>query len=192
MGGTTAKICLIDDGEPHARAALRGGPPLPLPQGKRACRSGCRWSRWSRSARAGARLRRWTHWDGSRSGRRARAPHPGRPATGRVAPRRTVTDADLLLGRIDPEGFAGGRITLGPGGGKRGGGRAHCHAARPRSAARRIRRCGDRRGEHGERCAGARRRARQGARRAHADRLRRRRPAARGAAGGKARDRARV
>ena len=42
MGGTTAKVCVIEDGEPLRTAQLRGRPRLPLQEGQRACRSRCR------------------------------------------------------------------------------------------------------------------------------------------------------
>ena len=42
MGGTTAKICLIDDFKPHTLAALRGRSCGALPQGLVACRCACR------------------------------------------------------------------------------------------------------------------------------------------------------
>ena len=47
------------------------------------------------------------------SARRAPAPIPGRPATAR-GDEVTVTDANLLLGRLDPERFLGGTMKLYP------------------------------------------------------------------------------
>ena len=49
---------------------------------------------------------------GCASGRRAPAPIPGPACYGRGGTRPTVTDANLVLGRIDPETFAGGRMAL--------------------------------------------------------------------------------
>ena len=72
-----------------------------------ACRSGCRWSTSTRSARAAARSSGATRAARSASGRRAPARSRARPATAAAATRPTVTDANLLLGRL-PERLAGG------------------------------------------------------------------------------------
>ena len=45
MGGTTAKACVIDDGEPLARPRVRGRPRLPLQEGQRAADPGAGASR---------------------------------------------------------------------------------------------------------------------------------------------------
>ena len=52
MGGTTAKACLIVDGEPQLTQHVRGRPHLPLQEGIRASRCRHRRSTWSRSAPA--------------------------------------------------------------------------------------------------------------------------------------------
>ena len=65
-----------------------------------ACRSGCRWSTSTPSARAAARSSGATRAARCGSGRRARARARARPATGAAATRPTVTDANLLLGRL--------------------------------------------------------------------------------------------
>ena len=85
MGGTTAKICLIDDGDPAAFPILRGGPQLPLQErqriadthpGRRDGRDrGGRWFAWPRS----------TDWAASRSARRAPDRNRDPPATVGVA-----------------------------------------------------------------------------------------------------------
>ena len=52
---------------------------------------------------------------GRRSARRARrapAPLPARPATAAAGREPTVTDANVVLGRVDPAYFAGGRMAL--------------------------------------------------------------------------------
>ena len=49
------------------------------------------------------------------SGRKAPAPCRARPATARAAPRPTVTDANLVLGYLDPEHFLGGERPARPG-----------------------------------------------------------------------------
>ena len=48
------------------------------------------------------------------SARRAPAPSPGPACYGRGGTEPTVTDADVVLGRIDPGYFAGGSIKLSP------------------------------------------------------------------------------
>ena len=50
----------------------------------------------------------------SASARKARGPNPARPATGVAERVPAVTDADLVLGKLDPQNFAGGSITLAP------------------------------------------------------------------------------
>ena len=132
MGGTTAKICLIDDGEPADRARVRGRPPLPLPEGQRpaVAHPGDRDGRDRRRRRLDRRGR-CARPDHRRPGeRRLRA--RARPATAAAAPRPTVTDADLVLGRIDPARFAGGRMPLDRRRGARGARAPRRRAARPR------------------------------------------------------------
>ena len=93
MGGTSTDVCLIRDGEagrsPHrivaglpVRAAARRHPHRR--RGRRQSSPGS-----TRAARCG-------------SGRRARGPIPGRPATAAAARLPTVTDANLVLGRLEP------------------------------------------------------------------------------------------
>ena len=70
----------------------------------------CRWSTSARSARAAARS------PGSRraatcvSGRESAGADPGPACYGRGGDRPTVTDADLVLGILDPAHFLGGRL----------------------------------------------------------------------------------
>ena len=85
MGGTTAKICLIEDGTPEDRQHLRGRAHLPVQEGLGHDRSRPRWSRWSRSGRAAARSPRSTRWGASRSGRDPPGPNRGPPATSAAA-----------------------------------------------------------------------------------------------------------
>ena len=55
---------------------------------------------------------RSTRWASSASGRRAQARTRGRPATGRVARRATLTDALLVLGHLNPDELVGGDVLL--------------------------------------------------------------------------------
>ena len=63
----------------------------------------CRWSTWSRSARGGGSIA-WVEPDdgGSAGGTAQRGLQPGPVCYGRGGTEPTVTDADLVLGRIDP------------------------------------------------------------------------------------------
>src|SRR6516162_10105404 len=113
MGGTTAKICLIDDGEPqHSRTFevarqyrfLKGsGLPLRIPV--------------IEMVEIGAGGGSIAHVDAlSRVnvGPESAGAEPGPASYGRGGTEPTVTDADVVLGRIDPGYFAGGTIKLSP------------------------------------------------------------------------------
>ncbi|MGR3484928.1 MAG: hydantoinase/oxoprolinase family protein [Paracoccaceae bacterium] len=111
MGGTTAKICLIRDGAPRTarsfevartqRFAKGSGMPIAIPV--------------IEMVEIGAGGGSLAGVDGM--GRVTVGPHsagsePGPACYGRGGARPAVTDADLVLGRLDPEGFAGGTIRL--------------------------------------------------------------------------------
>ena len=113
MGGTTAQICLIDDGEPqHSRTFevarqyrfLKGsGLPLRIPV--------------IEMVEIGAGGGSIAHVDAlSRVnvGPESAGAEPGPASYGRGGTEPTVTDADVVLGRIDPGYFAGGSIKLSP------------------------------------------------------------------------------
>jgi N-methylhydantoinase A len=113
MGGTTAKICLIDDGEPqHSRTFevarqyrfLKGsGLPLRIPV--------------IEMVEIGAGGGSIAHVDSlSRVnvGPESAGAEPGPASYGRGGTEPTVTDADVVLGRLDPGYFAGGSIKLSP------------------------------------------------------------------------------
>ena len=189
MGGTTAKICLIDDGEPqHSRTFevarqyrfLKGsGLPLRIPV-----------IEMVEIGAGGGSIASVDALSRIKVGPESAGAEPGPASYGRGGSEPTVTDADVVLGRIDPGYFAGGTIELSPdkaGAAIEQGGRRQARAEAPRRGVRRQR---DRRGEHGQRRARARRRARQGAAGAHPDRVRRRGADPRRAAGREARHRA--
>jgi N-methylhydantoinase A len=111
MGGTTAKICLIDDGAPQTSRSfevarvyrfLKGsGMPLRIPV--------------IEMVEIGAGGGSKAHIDAL--GRIAVGPEsagsePGPACYDRGGTQATVTDADVVLGRIDPNTFAGGRMVL--------------------------------------------------------------------------------
>ena len=173
MGGTTAKICLIDNGEPqHSRTFevarqyrfLKGsGLPLRIPV-----------IEMVEIGAGGGSIASVDSLSRVNVGPESAGAEPGPASYGRGGTEPTVTDADVVLGRLDPGYFAGGTIKLSPdkaGAGRRQGGRHAARAEAPRCGVRRQR---DRRGEHGQRRARARGRARQGIAEPHHDRLRRR------------------
>ena len=111
MGGTTAKVCLIDDGQPHTSRTfevareyrfLKGsGIPINIPV-----------IEMVEIGAGGGSIADVDAMNRIRVGPESADSDPG-PASydlGGVAP--TVTDADLLLGRLNPENFAGGSIRL--------------------------------------------------------------------------------
>ncbi|WP_407154950.1 hydantoinase/oxoprolinase family protein [Bradyrhizobium sp. STM 3557] len=111
MGGTTAKICLIEDYEPESsrvfevdRAArfLKGsGLPVRIPV--------------IEMVEIGAGGGSIAHIDALKRvtvGPESTSSEPGPACYGRGGERPAVTDADVALGMIDPDAFAGGTITL--------------------------------------------------------------------------------
>src|SRR3954467_4987902 len=113
MGGTTAKICLIENFEPNSarvyevdRAArfLKGsGLPVRIPV--------------IEMVEIGAGGGSIAHIDALKrvpAGRETASSEPGPACYGRGGLRPTVTDADVALGMIDPAAFAGGTIALKP------------------------------------------------------------------------------
>jgi N-methylhydantoinase A len=114
MGGTTAKICLIDDGEPErartfevARAYrnVKGsGLPVRVPV-----------IEMVEIGAGGGSIARVDRMQRIAVGPDSAGAEPGPASYGRGGTMPTVTDADLALGRIDPRRFADGAFTLDPG-----------------------------------------------------------------------------
>jgi N-methylhydantoinase A len=113
MGGTTAKICLIDDGRPQSsrtfevdrqyRFTKGSGLPLRIPV--------------IEMVEIGAGGGSIAQVDGMRRvqiGPESAGSEPGPACYDQGGNAATVTDADVVLGRIAPEGFAGGSVTLDP------------------------------------------------------------------------------
>ena len=111
MGGTTAKICLIDGGKPQSsrtfevdrvyRFTKGSGLPLRIPV--------------IEMVEIGAGGGSIAHLDRLRRiavGPESAGSEPGPACYGRGGARATVTDADVVLGRMDAERFAGGRMPL--------------------------------------------------------------------------------
>ena len=111
MGGTTAKLCLIDGGEPlHARdfevdRSYRfkkgSGLPVRIPV-----------IEMVEIGAGGGSLVSVDQLGRVQVGPQSAGSSPGPAAYGAGGERATVTDADVVLGRIDPDGFAGGRLVL--------------------------------------------------------------------------------
>jgi N-methylhydantoinase A len=111
MGGTTAKICLLDDFQPQSSRAFEvariyrfkkgSGLPLRIPV-----------IEMVEIGAGGGSIARVDRLQRITVGPDSAGADPGPACYGRSGSLPTVTDADLLLGRIDPAGFSGGRMTL--------------------------------------------------------------------------------
>jgi N-methylhydantoinase A len=111
MGGTTAKICLIDERKPQTNRAFEvarvyrfkkgSGLPLRIPV-----------IEMVEIGAGGGSIARVDRLKRINVGPDSAGADPGPACYGRDGTAPTVTDADLLLGRIDPAGFSGGRIAL--------------------------------------------------------------------------------
>jgi N-methylhydantoinase A len=111
MGGTTAKICLIDKAQPQTARAfevarvyrfLKGsGLPLRIPV-----------IEMVEIGAGGGSIARVDTLRRIVVGPDSAGSEPGPVCYGRGGKEPTVTDADLVLGRIDPTTFSGGRIPL--------------------------------------------------------------------------------
>jgi len=111
MGGTTAKICLIKDHTPKTARVFEAartyrfkkgsGMPISIPV--------------IDMVEIGAGGGSLAHVDSLRQirvGPESAGSEPGPACYGRGGAKPAVTDADLVLGRLDPDGFAGGAIPL--------------------------------------------------------------------------------
>ena len=111
MGGTTAKICLIDDYTPQtarefevdrrARFMKGSGFPLRIPV-----------IEMVEIGAGGGSIARVDATGRIAVGPDSAGADPGPAAYGHGGKAPTITDADVALGRIDPTRFAGGKITL--------------------------------------------------------------------------------
>ena len=111
MGGTTAKICLIDDGKPllsrefeidRAHRFIKGsGTPLKIPV-----------IEMVEIGAGGGSVARVDALDRIRVGPDSAGSMPGPACYGRGGDQATVTDANLVLGRLAADNFAGGSMAL--------------------------------------------------------------------------------
>jgi N-methylhydantoinase A len=113
MGGTTAKICLIDDFKPQtsrifevsrsSRFQKGSGIPLRIPV-----------IEMVEIGAGGGSIARVDRLGRIAVGPDSAGSNPGPACYGRGGSEPTVTDADVVLGRIDLEAFAGGQVSLRP------------------------------------------------------------------------------
>ena len=111
MGGTTAKICLIDDGEPllsrvfevdRAHRFMKGsGMPVKIPVVEMV-----------EIGAGGGSIARVDVLNRIAVGPESAGAEPGPACYGKGGDRPTVTDANLILGRLDGENFASGHMQL--------------------------------------------------------------------------------
>lgn len=111
MGGTTAKICLIEDGRPQTarmievarmQRFLKGsGLPLRIPV-----------IEMVEIGAGGGSVARLDAMGRITVGPESAGSDPGPVCYGQGGTQPTVTDADVVLGRIDPDNFAGGSMRL--------------------------------------------------------------------------------
>jgi N-methylhydantoinase A len=111
MGGTTAKICLIDDAEPLLSRAFEVGRVYRFKKG-----SGLPVRipviEMVEIGAGGGSIARVDRLQRIQVGPESAGSEPGPACYGRDGLQPTVTDADLVLGRIQPELFAGGTLEL--------------------------------------------------------------------------------
>ncbi|MCP3972677.1 MAG: hydantoinase/oxoprolinase family protein [Rhodobacteraceae bacterium] len=113
MGGTTAKICLIKDQTPKTARVFEvartyrfkkgSGMPISIPV-----------IDMVEIGAGGGSLAHVDAMNQIRVGPESAGSEPGPACYGRGGDRPAVTDADLVLGKLDPENFAGGSIRLQP------------------------------------------------------------------------------
>ncbi len=111
MGGTTAKICLIEDGAPKTANTFEVARTYRFKKG-----SGMTVStpvvEMVEIGAGGGSIASIDGLGRIQVGPRSAASEPGPACYGRGGEEPTVTDANLLLGRLDPDNFAGGAIRL--------------------------------------------------------------------------------
>ncbi|MEM9354655.1 MAG: hydantoinase/oxoprolinase family protein [Pseudomonadota bacterium] len=113
MGGTTAKICLIEDGQPKTASSFEVARTYRFKKG-----SGMTVStpvvEMVEIGAGGGSIAQIDAMGQIRVGPQSAGSEPGPACYQRGGQQPTVTDANLALGRLDPDNFAGGAIPLEP------------------------------------------------------------------------------
>ncbi|MGX9356750.1 hydantoinase/oxoprolinase family protein [Roseobacteraceae bacterium S113] len=113
MGGTTAKICLIEEGAPKTANTFEVARTYRFKKG-----SGMTVStpvvEMVEIGAGGGSIASIDAMGRIQVGPKSAASEPGPACYGRGGEEPTVTDSNLLLGRLDPDNFAGGAIPLHP------------------------------------------------------------------------------
>lgn len=113
MGGTTAKICLVEQGRPKTASQFEIARTYRFKKG-----SGMVVStpvvEMVEIGAGGGSIATVDAMGQVRVGPRSAGSEPGPACYGRGGGDPTVTDANLVLGRLDAQGFAGGRLPLDP------------------------------------------------------------------------------
>ncbi|MEL6411318.1 MAG: hydantoinase/oxoprolinase family protein [Pseudomonadota bacterium] len=113
MGGTTAKICLIEDGKPKTANSFEIARTYRFKKG-----SGMLVStpvvEMVEIGAGGGSITSIDTMGRIQVGPKSAGSEPGPACYQRGGEAPTVTDANLILGRLDPDGFAGGKIPLSP------------------------------------------------------------------------------
>ncbi|MCP3803964.1 hydantoinase/oxoprolinase family protein [Allokutzneria sp. A3M-2-11 16] len=103
MGGTSFDVSVVVDGKPDVAPEVRlDGLPMLMSAVN------------IHTVGAGGGSVAWVEAGGLRVGPRSAGARPGPACYGNGGEQATVTDANLVLGRIEPESFAGGRVALHP------------------------------------------------------------------------------
>ncbi len=113
MGGTTAKICLVENGDPKTANTFEIARSYRFKKG-----SGMLVStpvvEMVEIGAGGGSIASIDTLGRIQAGPRSAGSEPGPACYQRGGAEPTVTDANLILGRLDPENFAGGAISLDP------------------------------------------------------------------------------
>lgn len=112
MGGTTAKICLVEDGQPDHKFDFEAGRVRRFQKGSGMPLKVSVVDMIEIGAGGGSLARVDPASRLLKVGPRSAGSVPGPVCYGRGGEQPTVTDADLVLGRLDPNYFLGGELSL--------------------------------------------------------------------------------
>ncbi len=111
MGGTTAKLALVEDGEPHVTYAFEAAREKRFMEGS-GLPIGISTIELIEIGAGGGSIARLDRMGLLKVGPDSAGSEPGPACYGRGGTAPTVTDADLVLGYLDPGAFAGGAMTI--------------------------------------------------------------------------------